>query len=533
MRERSPPADGINPDRWLPTTEVEGLRMINWAVVIQEAEHDSLVIAFGLMVVGVLTTHFLFKRYPFVRAIIRVIFLILLTIVLVGADIIPYQPLQFTGNPLLDAVHGALKVAWWLWAAWFVVGFLRAFVIVEHRPREGKLLQDLMAGLIYLAAIFAIIAYVFDLRIQGLLATSGVAAIILGLALQSTLSDVFSGVVLSFSRPYRPGDWISIDGGTDGRVIEMNWRATHVLTGRRDLAIVPNSTIAKSKIVNVSSPSGLHGVTINVQVDAKAPPATASQILEHAILSCRLIVSAPAPSVTIKAINASFTEFEITFFVEDLGSSTRAQNQLFDLIFRHLAVAGIDLAADQSQPVGVVGDLAQRKSTTGTERLLELVAIFASLTSEQRKVLAAKLKPKSYDEGEILVEPGTMLHSLFIVGSGVVSFTREESEGEIELLRIGPGDHFGEIGMLTGAPATARIKALVPTTVYELAKDDLSPIVESQPEVSQGLCRALAQRQAAGQLASSTELVEQVPKNRLTVWFSERLHHLYDVASAE
>ena len=147
--------------------------------------------------------------------------------VLVSADIVPYRPLRYTGTPWLDAVHGALKIAWWLWAAWFLVGFLRAFVIVEHRPREGKLLQDLLAGLIYLVAAFAIIAYVFDLPIQGLLATSGAVAIILGLALQSTLGDVFSGVVLSFSRPYRPGDWISLEGGTDGRVIEMNWRATH------------------------------------------------------------------------------------------------------------------------------------------------------------------------------------------------------------------------------------------------------------------------------------------------------------------
>ena len=93
------------------------------------------------------------------------------------------MPLPSTGSPFRDAVHGALQVAWWLWAAWFLVSCLRAFVIVEHRPREGKLLQDLLASLIYLAAVFAIIAYVFDFPIQGLLATSGVVAIMLGLAL--------------------------------------------------------------------------------------------------------------------------------------------------------------------------------------------------------------------------------------------------------------------------------------------------------------------------------------------------------------
>jgi small-conductance mechanosensitive channel/CRP-like cAMP-binding protein len=507
--------------------------MIDLSVVMETAARDPLVVAFGLMVLGGLTTHFLCQHAPFTRAIVRVVCLLLLTILLLRAGIVPYRPLPSTGSPFRDAVHGALQVAWWLWTAWFLVSCLRAFVIVEHRPREGKLLQDLLASLIYLAAVFAIIAYVFDLPIQGLLATSGVVAIMLGLALQNTLGDVFAGLVLSFSRPYRPGDWISLDGGLEGRVLELNWRATHVLTGRRDLAIVPNSTIAKSKIVNVSSPSGLHGMTITVQLDAKTAPSTGTEILEHAILNCRLIVATPAPTVTVKSINATYTECEITFFVAELASAPRAQNQVFDLIVRHLAVAGIDLAPAQNHSHGAGADQASQRLKTGPERLLELVAIFASLTSDERKALAAKLKQASYDQGETLVEPGAVLHSLFLVGPGVLSLTREESEGEIELLRIGPGDHFGEIGMLTGSPATAKISALLPATVYELAKDDLSPILEARPAVAHELCQALARRQRAGQLVTSSELAETVPAHRLTAWFSERLHRLYDLANAE
>jgi len=490
-------------------------------------------VAFGLMVLGGLTTHFLFKRYPLTRAIGRVVCLILLTIILLHVDIVPYRPLPSTGSPFRDAVHGTMQIAWWLWAAWFLVSVLRAFVMVEHRPREGKLLQDLLASLIYLAAVFAIIAYVFDLPIQGLLATSGVVAIILGLALQSTLGDVFSGLVLSFSQPYRPGDWISIEGGLDGRVIEMNWRATHVLTGRRDLAIVPNSTIAKSRIVNVSSPSSIHGVTITVQLDTQTAPSTGTEILAHAILNCQLILATPAPTVTVKAINATYTECDITFFINELAVAIRAQNQLFDLIFRHLAVAGIGLAPAPNHPYGAGADPAAPRLQTDPERLLELVTIFASLTSDERKAIAAKLKPASYDQGEMLVEPGAVLHSLFIVGPGVLSLTQEGSQGERELLRLGPGDHFGEIGMLTGAPAIAKISALLPATIYELAKDDLSPILEARPEVAHALCQALALRQRLGQLVASTELAETVPANRLTTWFSERLHRLYDLASAE
>ncbi len=188
------------------------------------AVHDPLVAALAVFTLVGLLTHLLFRMHPLGRAATRVILLVALTIVLLKAGVVPYRPLVWTGTPLRDGVHGALEIAWWLWAAWFLVSVLRAFIVTEHRPREGKLIQDLLAGLVYLAAVFAIIAYVFDLPIQGLLATSGAIAIILGLALQSTLSDVFSGIVLNFSRPYRPGDWISIDSSTDGRVIEMNWR---------------------------------------------------------------------------------------------------------------------------------------------------------------------------------------------------------------------------------------------------------------------------------------------------------------------
>src|SRR6516162_8202082 len=497
--------------------------MIDFLNACEAAARDPLVVMLGLLVLGGMATYFLFKRHPIGRAVVRVITLIVLTVALVRADVVPYQPLELTGSPFRDAVHAILKIAWWVLAGWFVVGVMRAVIVFQRSPREAKLVQDLLAGVIYLAALFAIVSYVLDLPIQGLLATSGVVAIILGLALQSTLGDVFSGIVLSFSRPYRPGDWISVDSGTDGRVIEMNWRATYILTARRDLAILPNSTIAKSKIVNVSSPSGIHGTTITVQLDAKTPPAKGSETLEHAILNSRLIVTTPAPTITVKTINASYTEFEIAFFVEELASTTKAQNELFEFIYRHLAAAEVELAAPQSQPDSVSAGGNVQKAQTGPERLLELVAIFATFTTEERAALAAKLKPESYDKGDTLVKPGVVLQSLFIVGSGVLSFTYDGIEGEMEILRLGPGDHFGEIGLLTGAAATARISALVPTTVYELAKADLTPILEARPQVARELCRALAWRQAAGQLSASSELPKGIPTHRLTDWFSDRI----------
>jgi small-conductance mechanosensitive channel len=509
---------------------------------------DPLVATLIILAIGGFLTHFKLRRHPLGRALVRVIFLVILSIVLLHAGVVPWQKLTLTGVPLDDAVHALLKIAWWLWAAWFLVAFLRVVVVTEHRPREGKLIQDLLAGLVYLAAIFAIISYVFDLPIRGLLATSGVIAIVLGLALQSTLGDLFSGIVLNFSRPYRPGDWISIDGMTDGRVIEINWRATHVLTAKRDLAIIPNSTIAKAKVVNSSSPSDVHGMTVTVRLDAKTPPPTATpsltghrfctvevgtEILQYAVLNTRLILATPAPLIAAKVISADAVEFEISFFVEQLAQSTRAQNELLAQISRHLAAAGISLTSTQNQPYAPPQAAATENTKTAAERAIDLVAIFDSLTTEERKALAAKAKQRHYDVGDTLVEPGQSLSSMFIIGAGVGSVTQVHSEGEIELARIGPGDHFGDIGLVAENPIDATLRALAPITTYELTKEDLAPVIETRPEVSQRLCSEFAQRQAAGELLASPQIDKDLPPSRVAAWFSERLHRIFDLTHAD
>ena len=167
------------------------------------------------------------------------------------------------------------------------------------------------------------------------------------------------------------------------------------------------------------------------------------------------------------------------------------------------------------------------------ERAFDLVPIFASLTEEERKALAGKTKRKRHDKGDVLVKPGDLLGSLFVIGAGVVSVTRVSSEGEIELMRIGPGDHFGEIGLLTGATLKKTLKALTPVTTYELEKEHLAPVIAARPDFSDELCHVLAQHQAIGRLVATDEIDKSLPPSDLAAWFSDRLHRLVDFASAK
>jgi len=116
------------------------------------------------------------------------------------------------------------------------------------------------------------------------------------------------------------------------------------------------------------------------------------------------------------SIDAAQTGYELTFFVEQLGSATEAQNELFDLIFRHVTAAGAHLASPKDGPFQVRDDEALKTEKLGPDNVLDLVAIFATLMPNERAAIAAKLQQASYEKGETLVEPGTILQSLVIVG---------------------------------------------------------------------------------------------------------------------
>src|SRR5580692_10121544 len=301
---------------------------------------NPLFLAPAVSVVGFFGARYWQRRSALAYFFAQLFFFAILTGLMLAGGLVPYRPGVSSATEPTRLVVGVLEVIWWLGAAWLAVGFLRAFVVLERQPRDTKLVQDLLAALIYLAATFAIVAYVFDLPVKGLLATSGALAIIIGLALQSSLGDVFSGIVLNIERPYRVGDWIILDDTLQGKVIETNWRATHILTGNQDVAIIPNSVIAKSNLFNCSTPTKIHGASIRVKLEPTLTPAAGCNLLKEVLLGSTHILRTPEPTVTTKDLSAEMIDFELSYSVADISAVDRAQNELFNRVFRAAAAAG-------------------------------------------------------------------------------------------------------------------------------------------------------------------------------------------------
>jgi len=405
----------------------------------------------------------------------------LLTAILVASGVPERNLASLPG--LERILYGGLEVIWSMSAAWLAAGFVRAFVSFGRKPQQDKLAQDLIAGLIYGFAAVSVGAGIFGMPIKGLLATSGVVAVVAGFALQNSLGDVFSGIVLNIERPYRVGDWIILDETIQGQVIETNWRATHLLTGRQDVAIVPNSVIAKLKIVNCSAPTTRHGATLRIKIEPSFPPGAAAELLRSVLLGVSDVLSSPAPGVTVKDVSAETMELELSYAVADIDQMDTVQNEIYDRLYRTAAATGLRFAprfapGAETQP--------PRRRPTGeriAERLLAGLDPFAVLSPEERKSLAESMVRRVYKVGDVVVPRS----DLNILAMGVLIAWSGQGAGRWELLRLAPGDYFSGPEHLDGEHVQVELTALTRVVAYEAPADVVASLLEDRPVLAEQL----------------------------------------------
>ena len=215
-----------------------------------------------------------------------------------------------TGNPLGQYLFGAagaglglplefFGILWWVLGAWLIKSLLdltlRQTLFPDNdEPQARRLFADLASGLIYVLAFFGMIGTVFKVPVSTFLATSGVLAIVLGLAFQNTLGDVLSGLAINIERPFGAGDWITLADHVSGQVLQVNWRATRIRTWSHDMVVIPNSVASKAVVTNHSRPKGPHRCIVRISVGAATATSRVLEALTAASAEARSLPPAPS-----------------------------------------------------------------------------------------------------------------------------------------------------------------------------------------------------------------------------------------------
>ena len=270
-----------------------------------------------------------------------------ISVVLVGAIaaiqwISPRPPFPF----ILTALLQSLLVLIWVFAINRVVLSISEDLVSHWRQkgREGSEIIGLVGNItriLVLAGGLFLLLSMWKINITPLLASAGIAGVAVALAAKETLSNFFGGVTVLLDQPYKVGDYIVLDSGERGEVVDIGLRSTRILT-RDDVQIsIPNSIITNTKVINESAPEPRFRVRIKVGVAYGSDVDQVEEILLDVASNNQHLSPRPEPRVRFRAFGDSSLDFELLCWAHKPVDKGRIIHELNREIYKSFGQAGI------------------------------------------------------------------------------------------------------------------------------------------------------------------------------------------------
>jgi small-conductance mechanosensitive channel/CRP-like cAMP-binding protein len=376
-----------------------------------------------------------------------------------------------------------------------------------RRGDAPRVLADATGMVFFAVALLVALQLFYDVKVPGLVAGSGVIAIVIGLAMQDLLGNLLAGVALYFEKSFQTGDWLLIHDQR-AKVIEISWRSTRLLTTDDVLIDVPNSDIVKQAIYNFELPTPQHAVRATIGLHYDVPPARVQEVLKEAAASVPGVRSTPEPRVYLSDFADSSIVYEIKVWIDDDAQRTRILSDLRVHAWYAVKRAGMEIPYPQ-----MVLHRARPADTLGAARATAAAALrghatFGSLTAEQIDGLVRESPVVLFAPNEHLIEQGDAAGSMFLIVRGRVDVQITHHEQTNVVAQLGSGACLGEMSLLTGEARTATVIARVEVEAVEILPTTFGAFVRANPEVLGRLSELLAERQLANEKITSAALTD-------------------------
>lgn len=361
------------------------------------------------------------------------------------------------------------------------------------------LLESVVAVLLYAVGAGTIAHYGFGFELTPFLAGSAVVGAVVGLALQDTLGNLFSGIALNTDAPFRLGDWVKI-GDQEGRVEQVSWRSTRLRSWYGDALLIPNAEVSRRPILNFSQPREPHSRVLHVWVNFQTPPNKVFSVLETLLEQVPQVLKEPRPVLRIIGYREFAIEYEIRYFLGRYDDYRAIEGEVFRLIWYHFRRHGIEIPF----PIRNLylhqvesGAAAQERDESRLERALRAIDLFRPLSDEELRQAAARFRQLHYAQGERIIEEGAPGDSFFVVDRGEVEVRKNLGGVTRPLARLMEGQFFGEMALLTGAKRAATVTAATDVDVFTIDKYGFQHVIASNPAIAVGISTILAERREA------------------------------------
>ena len=417
--------------------------------------------------------------------------------------------------PYGDAVVHLLAVTLIVVVFLLVDGLIRRFYWHGYvRQRTGRdapaLLRDMLTVALVLLGLSIGLSIFEGFSITGLVTASGATAVILGIALQAVIQDMFSGLAINLDGAYAIGDYLTIY--TDqmpepvyGCVVSISWRATFLALDDGRRLMIPNHLATTNPVMNHSRPREPKRLSVEIPIDNRVPAdRVIDMLLGEAFKASRQpgLSRIPEPSIVLSRITGNDAIYEVRFFAHpDQIEPTSARAVMLR--------AMLDIAQLNDLPMPVtqieMGEKPDLQVVLGEAEIAGAIAradLFSKvLNDEHVRTLMQHSIVHEWPSGTELMKQDDPPSSAFLILEGAASVTLRGPQGGVsqEAAILATGNIVGEMSLMTGASRSATVTALTRVRVLEIPKDAIEAILKKSPELAERFSRVLVERQRQNQ----------------------------------
>jgi len=359
-----------------------------------------------------------------------------------------------------------------------------------------QFLREVVGGIIFLIVLLLVLSYGYhaETQLKGLLAGSGVIAIIVGFAGQNFFAGIIGGISIQLNRPYKLGDWLKV-GDIYGEVREINWRSTRICTNDEIYLDIPNNEMVSHQIINLHYPTEVHAMRIRVGIDYSVPPNRVKDALGRAAQKAKNVLPNPPVRVFLVDFSDYAMTYEIKFYMGNHSRINETNDSIRTNVWYELKRQGITIPL----PIRTL-QIDRRKAGRMQEEQAEAFsilrgeALFECLSEDQLSQMVNRARLKLFGRGEPVIEEGAAGESMFVMLRGAANVFVSKNGSKIQVATLRAGDCFGEMSLLTGEPRSATVRADGDCYVMEIGKPVMAELLSAAPTCMEQLSQLLAQR---------------------------------------
>lgn len=415
---------------------------------------------------------------------------------------------QRMGNMAMSLTKVAKLLLWSSLALVCVRAVSTAIFSLAFRIRRGYEAPALVRNLISIIAFIICFVLIFktlyaEVNLSAIFTTSAIFGVIIGLALQDTLGNLFAGISVHADKPFQVGDVITV-GQRTGVVMGITWRAVKIKTFQNHIILVSNSSIAKEAI-EVCPRSNLNARLVFFNTLYTDSPAKVIHIVREAVREADNVSEKITPIVRIRNLGESGVDYEVKYWLDDYARYNDTDALVRQRIWYAFRRAGIHFAF----PTRTLF-VERRAKMDGMPQdgrgfidRLSAVDIFAPLSQDELARLAGASASHVFAPGETVIRAGDEGSSMFVVHNGRVEVQIAENGRPRTVATFNEGDFFGEMALFTGEPRTANVVAVEETEVLEIGYQAMKHLFDTNPDLVESLSHTIAERRAGLKAASA------------------------------